>query len=669
MRPIRVFILSVTAILLSASAFAQFSPGPNPITGTVGAQTLSAGTGTVNAGGAISIPSGGNVALTMTGTSTLVNNGTIQTTGTATGRAIDSNSGIASLTVTNNGLISAVSTDAFRVNTNSAVSLTNNATIQVTNGGQAIDWAAITSKTNSLVNSSTGVITAVGEDAVRPGTNGTVNNVGTITATPTGGANPSGSDGIDLRTFTGIQVTNTGSVSGRSGIATDSTNVASILTVNNNAGTIAGINGSGINVDGANTNVTANVTNLLGATIRGGVLAVATNGDGDGIDVDGILILNNSGDVLGYGAKGVGGDTLPNNPEGVAAGGGSITNAATGRIIGSALAADAPNGDTSRLGSGILIDNSSGGNAVAATSITNSGLIQGTTGFAIKIIDTFDDTITNNGGGTIRGGAAQAALQTGGGDDTVTNRGAIVGDQNNALDLGDGNDTLRIEGGLASILGRITGGTGTNTVTIDPGLGNTFCYSGAMSQFATLDIMSGVVSLSGANTFIQTANINGGNLRLDGADRLLLDSSGLGSNIVMNGGLLEFASAGLGQTFNSFSLTGDSTLDLDFSSVTFNLLGTIDAGTRLTIIDFLNPGTFRFLGDLTSNADFLTLMADTTIRGASAVFGFDGIYTTVDGVPDAVPEPSTIVLVGLACLAVIGRSRVARRAGHLRCRD
>jgi hypothetical protein len=144
----------------------------------------------------------------MRGTSTLVNNGTIQTTGT--GCVIDSNSGISVLDLNNTGLISSVLSDAFRVNTNSSVNLTNSGTIRVTAGGQAIDWAAITSKTNTLTNQATGFITAVGEDAVQPGTNGVVNNAGTISATPTRGASPTGSDGIDLRTLTEISVTNTG---------------------------------------------------------------------------------------------------------------------------------------------------------------------------------------------------------------------------------------------------------------------------------------------------------------------------------------------------------------------------------------------------------------------------------------------------------------------------
>lgn len=273
MRFINPFLLAPSflaiALILTTSAFAQFNPAGATISGTVTGQSLPSGTGTINVGGAISISTNG-VALTMTGTSNLINNGTIQTVGT--GRAIDSNSGTANLTVTNTGLISSVSTDAFRVNTDSAVSLTNSGTIRVTGGGQAIDWAAITTKSNTLTNQATGVITAVGEDAVRPGTNGVVINAGAITATPTidGTGAASGSDGIDVRTFTGISVTNTGSITGRSGIATDGSNAGpSAITVNNNTGgALTGVNGSGINIDGASVNVTANVINQVGAPFR-----------------------------------------------------------------------------------------------------------------------------------------------------------------------------------------------------------------------------------------------------------------------------------------------------------------------------------------------------------------------------------------------------------------
>ena len=569
--------LLVPFVLFGASpALAQFAPGPNPITGTVGAQTLTAGTGTINAGGAISIPSGSTVGLAMTGTSTLNNNGTIQTLGS--GRAIDSNSGIANLSVNNTGLISSVSSDAFRVNTDSAVSLINSGTIQVTAGGQAIDWAAITSKSNMLTNQGTGIITAVGEDAVRPGSNGVVINAGTISATPTGGASPSGSDGIDVRTFTGISVTNTGLITGRAGIATDGSNTGpSAITVNNNTGgVIAGVNGSGINIDGVSASVTANVTNQFGATIKGGVLAAATAGDGDGVDIDGVLTLNNSGDILALGAKGNGSDGLPNGAQAVSIGGGTIVNNATGRIIGSTLLADAPGGDATRAGEGILSDNSSQGNAVAITTVTNDGLVQGRSGAAIRFISTFADSVTNNATGTIQGAGVGAAIQTGNGDNTVTNRGAIIGDNGSAINLQGGNDTLNLYTG-SSVAGAIDGGAGNDALHL---LGTASGALGAVSNIETLNVDAGHWVVNNAQSYSAGGAIAvGASLQIDHS------SAAFGGSFIVSGTLASDPST------------------LSFGDLNIDATGLIDAGAdRYKIAgDFNNHSTQDTQWD-TSNA-------------------------------------------------------------------
>jgi len=79
-----------------------------------------------------------------------------------------------------------------------------------------------------------------------------------------------------------------------------------------------------------------------------------------------------------------------------------------------------------------------------------------------------------------------------------------------AIDLGDGDDTLNITGG--TIQGDISGGNGTNTCTIDPGGKRSFTYTGAISDFDSVEIKSGVVSFFGASTYTGTTTVSGGTL-------------------------------------------------------------------------------------------------------------------------------------------------------------
>ena len=640
--------LIIFSACLAPAAFAQFSPGPNPITTPVtGQQTLSSGTGTVDSGGEIRIASGSTVPLLMSGTSSLVNNGSIYTLGT--GRAIDSNAGISNLSVMNFGLISSVSSDAFRVNTNSAVSLFNAGTIRVTAGGQAIDWAAISSASNFLENARVGVISAVGEDAVRPGANGRIENSGVITATPVvSGSTASGSDGIDLRTLSGIQVHNldSGTITGRHGIATDGTNAGPFTFSLNNEGQIQALNGSGVNIDGVAANVTANIVNNRLATIMGGVMGGAvTDGDGDGIDVDGVITLNNLGAIRGNGARGG-----TNNAEGVAAGGGSITNDRFAVIIGSTLLADAPNGDVTRAGNGILIDDSNGGSAVAATTVNNFGLIQGRNGFGIKIVGDFNDSISNAESGEIRGAGTGATIQMGGGNDTLKNNGRITSDIGNAIDLEAGDDTLSLNGPAARVTGNISGGLGNDTLVInnDPAsLHGTVTYDGVLSGFETVDVQRDSLVLSGANTYSgQTIVGDNAVLRLLGANRLSSDSS-----LLLRGTLELVGAAGAnGQTFADLIVDRAAVIDLGSSSITFNSLAGLGSAYLLSVINWSAASSpdyaIRFAGDLSASTQFLALIDRTTVNGYAAKFTFDGAFTNVSAVP--LPAGVWLLLSGLA---------------------
>ena len=684
----RLLFLLAASACFTLPAVAQFNPGPNPITGTVGAQTLTTGTGTVSASGLVST-AGSNVAVTISGSSTLNISGTIIQNGT--GRAVDNTVNNSAITISNTGLVSSVSADAIRINTaNTSFSLTNSGTISVSAGGQALDLAAILTAPNSVVNQSGGLISTVGEDAVRPGASGTVNNAGIILATPTGVAAPSGSDGIQANQ-TGVQITNSGSITGRHGITGGTATFA--ITVTSTAGVIEALNGSAINIDGVSATSTASVNNASGSTMRGGVLAGATNGDGDGVDVDGVLTLNNSGDILGLGAKGVGSDGNPNNAEGVAAGGGSITNTATGRIIGSTLVADAPNGDPTRAGNGILVDNSSGGNAVAVTTIVNSGLIQGKTGFAIRLSGTsvnFADSITNNATGTIRGSGTTAAIQTGDGADTVTNRGAIVSDNGNAIDLEAGNDTLVIEGASASVTGNVSGGAGSNSLTLNPGSGNSFAYSGTISNFSTVTVASGSVALSGANTYTGATLVTGGELQLTGGGMLgsgdvtvaagaSLDISGisastytlLASQTLTVGGTIDATGKTLiaSGTVNPGASPGLMTVDGAFFLLDgANLQMEVDGLGRGTTYDALDvTGLFTLAGGITVTSTYVFalndsldllnfgfidasgfLPAELSLPGLGSGLFWDSSSLTTSGVITVVPEPSSLALLAAA---------------------
>jgi len=637
-------LLFPTLAALSAAISATHAANFNISTASTTAQTLSSGqTGTVTSTGSLTVSGSTTVAVTITGNATLTNSGQIKQT--AAGRVIRDNTGGLTLTVTNNNgaLMQAADADVIQMNkADSNITFYNYGSLISQNasaaGNQAIDFTAITSGTNSLYNYSTGIIRATAADAVRLGVNGVLDNSGIIEATPiTSGTSPnrdaSSSDGVDMQTNTGAKITNSGSISGRHGItggtAGGSTTI-DIEVTNNLGGTITGVNGSGVNID--NVGSFAKVTNY--GTITGNFDNTKYDiGDGDGVDVDGTVNISNYGNIIGNGAS------AGNNSEGISIGGGTITNAVGASIYGQ------NNTGTASAGNGILVDDSNGGAAYAATTVTNSGTIRGYSGFGIKMIGSYNDTITNNAGGTIRGAGTGAAIQTGDGSDTVTNAGAIIGDNGSAIDLEGGNDTLKIQGGSAIITGDVSGGTGTNTVEIDLGSGNSFAYAGSFSNFSTVQIKSGTSTLSGANAYTGTTQVTGGTLVLDGNGRLS-DTSTLN----LDGGRLELSDSST-QTFASLSLTANSVIDLNSDSVlTLSALGTVSGATSLSVIN-TGGSIFRFLGDLTSDVNFQTLLGNTTVNGGAATASYDGTYTTV------VPEPGTVGLIGLGVAFAIGMAR------------
>ena len=644
--------LAVTLALLGASA--QAGAGFIIDSTVTVAQTLSSGTGEVTAAGTLSV-SGTALAISVTDSAAIANRGVIEQTGT--GRAIRIDQNNRTLTVTNaaGARISSADADTFQVNkANVAVTLENFGTLRSSNasqgGAQVVDWNAVTTAANTLTNRTGGLIEAAAADAVRPGVNGVIDNAGTIAARPVvEGAAPNrvvgSSDGIDTQSRSGVQITNTGAISGRHGITGGDTGAPIAITVTNRAaGTIEGLNGSGINIDNAGS--TANVVNHGSITGRFDATRFDV-GDGDGVDVDGTVDLTNAGLIRGTDASG------GSNPEGVSIGGGTVVNQAGAQITGESTLGNGAKGQ------GLLVDDSNGGNALAATRITNAGLIRGYQGFAVKLIGDFADTIDNQAGGTLRGAGSEAAVQTGGGNDQLSNAGAIVGDDGLAVDLGAGDDTLTIQGGAAGIVGAVSGGAGTNTLILDPGVGHAFTYQGVISNFATAELRSGSAALAGAidgalsvqagavlapGNSVGTLEVAGLALAAAGVLAIELDplnAQGQGTNDqVRVSGALDLGLADLVISLYSTPTLGQL-FDLVLKAGTAPVTGRFAQG-ELVSATFENR-TFWFAIDYAANAD-----------GGSA--GNDLRLT-------AVPAPGSVWLFGLGALGLGLRRRRAVEPG------
>ena len=640
--------------------------GPDTTARTLG--SASGQTGNVTVTGMLSV-SGATVAVTITGNDATLNNlGTVVQTGT--GRVIRDNTGVTNLVVNNgsttnaSALLQAADGDVIQMNRPVASVTVNNYGQMISQnasagGSQAVDFSAITSGANVVNNFATGLLRAFEADAVRPGVAGVVYNAGRIVAVTTAG---SGSDAIDFQNNSGGQVTNdaTGLVEGgRHGItggAVDATVNFTTTITNRAGGRIQGDNGAGLNFDGFNARQVVTVTNA-GLIVGNGV-----TGDGDGVDIDGLVHLTNSGLIRSTNAFSPVASGLAFS-EGVTVGGGTIVNRGT-------IEGLVASGNANAVGRGItLAGNDIATGPLAGTreaiygnaTITNEagGLIRGQGDSAIVVegpASGFTVTIDNAAGATLRGGSATAAaVRTGDDRDTLTNRGTIDGGSSGkAIDLGGGDNTLNIVGGQAFIVGDISGGAGgTNLLAIDLGDGQRFAYAGSIAHFSTVEMKSGTTTLSGASTFAGTTKIDGtATLVLEGRNRLSAASA-----LELAGGTLRLADAGgaNGQTFARLLLDANSAIDLGGSSLTFDALGNVIDDTLLTITGFFatSPTDYaiRFAGDLGGNARFLELLSNTTIDGRGAVYRFDGSFTRVVA---AVPEPGTValMLLGLGLLGV-----------------
>ena len=527
---------------------------------------------TVQTGGTLATPT--NPAINWSTSSTdlrITNSGTIRSTANG-GRAINASGGNTARSVTlvnTGGAVIESQDDAFRINvapTSGTIRVDNYGTIRTTNGGQALDFDAVTGGATVAINNyATGVLQSFGQDAIRPGQGAVVTNAGLIFSD--GPANNS-YDGVDWQGRSGTVVNQaSGTISGlRHGITSD---VAVNVT---NAGIILGRNGSGVGSDGTGTVVNT-------GTITGRWDGVATNGDGDGVDIDFIGSVTNSGTIEGLSATGVDSGGRPNSAEGIAMGGGTILNNAGATIFGA--------------GNAILInhDTNAGGVADGATTITNAGTIRATTGRAISLVGTFDDTITN--AGTITGGTA------------------------GAIDMGAGNDTLDIQSGSA-ITGAVDGGVGNDTVRLGfPGINGGGSFAGAVN-FETLQVVTGDWTLSGPTAYANGIRVNS-STSITGTAATLSQSTIANSGLVTINEATDTAYTGAITGAGAVTKSGAGNLSLGAQSFTGGLGVT---GGTLTL-----TGQQAAFGNFIGTGATLTSALSATIVGEPGI-GFTGNSVT-----------------------------------------
>jgi hypothetical protein len=372
------------------------------------------------------------------------------------------------------------------------------------------------------------------------------------------------------------------------------------LVVNNDAGgIIRGANGSGINLDTRAGDPATVVNNhgLISGNYNG-----SGDGDGDGVDVDGQIDLNNWGRIEANGA-----DNIDDFADGIAIGGGSITNRAGGVIFGETR--------------GIFVDNSNLGSAFAATSIVNEGTIGADLGPAIRLVGDWDDVITNKG---LISGAAGIALDAGGGGDVF--RAYAGSSVAGTIMAGDGNDHISIAGAVTGPAGSaIEGGGGDDRITLQAGSQvNGWVYGG-----------DGNDSLQGADGSGEFLDGGAGDDRLIGgtgaADVLV---GGDGNDTYAVGYALGLVVEYAGEGIDTVRASVDYSLGRDVENLSLSGSGDLD-GTGNELANALtgNAGANTLSGG--AGADRLKGLGgnDTLLGGdgADALAGGEGIDTLTGG--------------------------------------
>ncbi|MGQ3040811.1 MAG: autotransporter-associated beta strand repeat-containing protein, partial [Brevundimonas sp.] len=581
----------------------------------------------------------------------------------------------------------------------------------------------LTGTNTTLTVASTGSLAGGQHAGVRiSGTNNTVNNFGLITNVGTGGESQWGA-GIAVLSGAGTTTTisngsgsnATAAISGRNAAINHISGSAGTLVVNN-YGSLFGDLYNGIENQGGSGALTVN--NFAGATINGQGNAGGGNGISNGsaalltvvnagsiygrthaISSGSAIALTNSGRLEGINSAAVNagaGLTLQNTgyiyadlaPALSLASGGTIVNGGSGLTPAQNLASRIESGSSAAIysangaldltnygrivaaGNGVQIG--TGGAYTGAVSVTNAGLIQGSS--ADGIILNAAGTITNLSGGVISGVASNGGVGirlTGNGTHTLNlNAGSTVtgsveasatsganttvlggalngsyaggtgadsftlastGSVTGGVSLGSGTDAFTYEGGTFG--GSIDGGAGTDSFTSNLGLAGVRTVSlSNVTNFETLAHQSGTLTLTGTGGFANGASVSGGRLNVDGTMNAALgvaSGAALGGIGTINGavtmanGSTLFGAQGSTLTMSSLALGSGSFIDATFTgaggSALFNVTGnlTLDGTVNVSSVGAFGMGVYGLLtygGTLTDNGLLIGTMPGGTQR-------------------------------------------------------
>ncbi|QIH05258.1 MULTISPECIES: autotransporter outer membrane beta-barrel domain-containing protein [unclassified Pseudomonas] len=272
-------------------------------------------------------------------------------------------------------------------------------------------------------------------------------------------------DAIIMDSGTNGQIYNLGEISGgRNGVT-----IGKDVRISNK-GAITGHDGTGVFSEAH-----ADVYNYIGGVISGGTSGSLSNADGDGIRLDKGGSIWNEGTIQGTAASGVNKYGRANTSEGISSGGGlTLSNYGYPKTV------DRPIGVISGANNGVLIDDGNGGSALAASRVYNYGIIQGLDGFGVKFVGDFNDEVINGG--------------------------LISGSNGVALDMGGGDDILRLQSG-SRFEGLVDGGSGHNTLV----MGESYSYGdgnfGDSRNFQVLEVRQGQWTLTGKGDFNEGAHV------------------------------------------------------------------------------------------------------------------------------------------------------------------